>query len=173
MAMNNILIQGNRGAGKTHLVHRIIERYNSRRLAGFFTFKDAEGIVYFRAWDNDKAIEQSPPQIIFRKDEQIVRYGVFEKNGVRAIEHAISYARLMIFDELGRFEQDCELFTNAVRSALVCNTPVLASLKSESNPFLDSLRRRKDCSVHTLTKNNMEEIFASVAQALDSLLYSA
>ena len=171
MVMNNILLEGDRHAGKTYLIGRITKRYDGIRQAGFFTSKDEDGIVYFRAWDNVEADVPQPLQIVFSEHDRIVRYGIFEDDGARAIEHAMKHAGLMIFDELGRFEQDCELFTNAVRSALVCNTPVLASLKSESNPFLDSLRRRKDCLVHTLTKNNREEVFNSVAHTLDSLLY--
>jgi nucleoside-triphosphatase THEP1 len=172
MALNNILLEGDRHSGKTHLIGRIVKRYNGIRQAGFFTFKDKDGIVYFRAWDSAEVDEQNPPQIVYSEHDRIVRYHIFEDYGTRAVEHAIANAELMIFDELGRFEQNCELFTNALRRALVCNAPVLASLKSESNPFLNSLKNRKDCSVYSLTKNNREKVFVSVARALDSRLFS-
>jgi nucleoside-triphosphatase THEP1 len=172
MAMNNILLEGGRHSGKTHLIGRIVKQYDGIRQAGFFTFKDKDGIVYFRAWDSAEADEQNPPQIVYSEHDRIVRYHIFEDYGTRAVDHAMAHAGLMIFDELGRFEQDCELFTSAVRRALACSTPVLASLKSEPNPFLDSLKTRKDCTVYTLTKNNREKVFVSVAHVLESLLFS-
>ena len=170
--MNNILLEGDRQSGKTHLIGRIMKRYDGIRQAGFFTFKDKDGIVYFRAWDSAETEEPHPPQIVYSEHDRIIRYHIFENYGTRAVDHAIAYARLMIFDELGRFEQDCELFTNALRRALASSTPVLSSLKSESNPFLDSLKRRKDCTVYTLTKNNREKVFVSVTGTLDSRLLS-
>jgi nucleoside-triphosphatase THEP1 len=168
--MNNILIQGDRQSGKTHLICRITERYRSVRVAGFATFKDTDGIVYFRAFDSGAAPGQKPDRIIYREDDGIIRSGVFDQEGVRAVNHAMSHAQLIIFDELGRFEQDCETFTHAIGKAFSSATPVLAALKNESNPFLDYLRRRSDSVLHTISVPNRDGVFTSVARHLDALI---
>jgi nucleoside-triphosphatase THEP1 len=169
--MNNILIQGKRHAGKTHLIGRLIDRYYRSRVAGFFTFRADDGIVYFREWDNALYEEKSLERIIYREDDKLVRYSVFEDYGVRAIGHAAESAQLMVFDELGRFEQDCTAFTAAIKNALSGPLPVLAALKSESNHFLDSLLNRSDCTVFSITQNNRERLFTSVSSILDPLLF--
>jgi len=172
MSFSNILLQGDRNTGKTHLIGRIIERYGSRRLAGFFTWKDADGIVYFRAWDNAEPMEHCPAEVIYREDDRIIRHQIFEELGVRSIRHALEYAELMVFDELGRFEKECELFKEAVQRALVYETPVIAALKGEKNPFLDSLRKRRDVSLQTITKDNREELFKRIVLTLDPILFA-
>ena len=171
--VNNVLIQGDRHSGKTHLIGRIIDRYNDSRLSGFFTYRDDDGIVHFRAWDNASSPMQGPDHILFREDDGIVRYRVFEEDGTAAVANAIKNARLMIFDELGRFEQQCRPFTDAIDRALTCSTPVVAALKNESNPFLDALRTRGDCSLYTLYKDNRDELFSTVTQHLDMLIRDA
>jgi nucleoside-triphosphatase THEP1 len=79
----------------------------------------------------------------------------------------------MIFDELGRFEQQCRPFTDAIDRALACSAPVLAVLKNESNPFLDSIRKREDCLLYTLYEGNRDELFFTVAQRLQMLIRDA
>jgi nucleoside-triphosphatase THEP1 len=167
----NILIQGDRNAGKTYLIHRIIKRFgNSKRLAGFYTWKIADGTVRFRTWDNFEHMETGPAEIIYSEDDRTVRQQVFEELGVRSIEHAIERSELMVFDELGRFEASCERFKEAIRKALAHETPLLAALKSETNPFLDSLRGREDISLFSITLSTREEVFGKVADRLDEIL---
>lgn len=171
MHSNNILLQGDRYTGKTYFIRRIIERFgNSMRLAGFFTWKSADHTVRFRAWDNFELMEHGPTEILYREDDQIIRQQVFEELGVRSIEHAMERSELMVFDELGRFEASCEGFKEAIRKALAHETPVFAALKSEINPFLDSLREREDVSLFTITLSTREEVFGKVADRLDEIL---
>lgn len=171
MYSNNILVQGDRNSGKTYLIHRIIKRFsNSKRLAGFFTWKAADGTVRFRAWDNFELMETGTAEIIYREDDRTVRQQVFEELGVRSIEHAMECSKLMVFDELGRFEETCEGFKEAIRKALAHEAPVIAALKSETNPFLDFLREREDVSLFTITLSTREEVFGKVADRLDEIL---
>ena len=115
-------------------------------------------------------METDPAEIIYHEDDRTVRHQVFEELGVRSIEHAMKLSELMVFDELGRFEASCEGFKEAIRKALAHETPVIAALKSETNPFLDSLREREDVSLFTITLAKWEEVFGKVADRLDEIL---
>jgi nucleoside-triphosphatase THEP1 len=115
-------------------------------------------------------MEHGPPEIIYREDDRLIGHQVFEELGVRSIEHAMELSELMVFDELGRFEASCEGFTESIRKALAHETPVVASLKSETNPFLDSLRVRADISLFTITLSTKEQVFGKVLDRLEKIL---
>ena len=172
MSFSNILLQGDRNTGKTYLIRRIIEQYNNTlSMAGFFTEKTDEGIVLFRVWDNFELLDSGPVEIIYREKDRTVRQKVFERLGVWSIERAMEHSELMVFDELGRFEQTCEKFTAAVRSALAHATPVLGALKSEGNVFLESIRRREDVSLFTITTETRERVHREVVDGIEEILH--
>jgi len=79
-----------------------------------------------------------------------VRIEAFTRVGVPAIQRALRAARLVVMDELGRFELKAPLFLEAVTRALDSPVPVVGVLKAESNLFLDGIRARPDVKVVTL-----------------------
>jgi len=79
-----------------------------------------------------------------------VRIEAFTRVGVPAIQRALRAARLVVMDELGRFELETPLFLEAVTRALDSPVPVVGVLKAESNLFLDGIRARPDVKVITL-----------------------
>lgn len=70
--------------------------------------------------------------------------------GVPAIRRALDSSRVVVMDELGRFELGSPAFLAAVGEALASPVPVVGVLKAESNPFLDSIRARPDTVVISL-----------------------
>ncbi len=68
----------------------------------------------------------------------------FERVGVSAVRRAIKDSRVVVMDELGRFELGAPAFLEAVREALDSQVPVIGVLKAESNQFLDAVRARRD-----------------------------
>ena len=164
MEQSNVLIQGYKGAGKTHIVKSVIKKFGGeRRMAGFFTEK-SDAVVWLRAWDNFELMDRGPSEILYDEKDRLVRVSAFEKLGVWAVERSMRCAELMVFDELGRFEQSCSLFTAAVRGALAHPSAVIATLKMEHNPFLDSLRGRHDVKLHTLSPRTRERVYEEVVR---------
>jgi nucleoside-triphosphatase THEP1 len=170
MGQGNVLIQGLRGAGKTHLVKRIIDRFGEDfRTGGFFTVKSGS-VVRFRTWDNYELMDNGPSGILYDESDRIIRTSVFEELGVWAVERSMGGAGLMVFDELGRFELGCNRFTAAVHEALDQPTPLVATLKLERNPFLDSLRNRKDVFLFTIAPLNREQVYEEVVKQVSGAL---
>jgi nucleoside-triphosphatase THEP1 len=170
METSNILIQGLRGAGKTHLVGRIIDRLSGTvRIGGVFTEKIGS-LVHLRVWDNYELMGKGPTEIVYDEEGRVVRTSVFEELGVWAVKRSMASAQLVVFDELGRFEQNCRRFTAAVHEALDQPAPVLSTLKTERNPFLDSLRERNDVLLLTLSPLNRNQVFEEVANEISEAL---
>ena len=171
MLLKNILIKGDRSAGKSHLIGRIIEEYSpGKKLAGFITEKKDSGLVSLRAWDNFEFLDTGDSLTVFDTKDGRVRKDAFETLGVWSIERAQKLADLMIFDELGRFEQDCPGFINAVHEALDHEKPVFAALKNEENPFLKSIVERDDIVLFNLRVENRDRIRTEVISILDGAL---
>ncbi len=171
MMLKNILIKGDRSAGKSHLTGRIIEEYSpGKKLAGFITEKKDSGLVSLRAWDNFELLDTGASMTVFDMKDGRVRKDAFETLGVWSIKRAQKLADLMIFDELGRFEQDCPGFINAVHAALDHEKPVLAALKNEENPFLKSLVERDDILLFNLRVDNRDRTHTEVVSILDGVL---
>jgi nucleoside-triphosphatase len=170
MEQGNLLIQGFRGAGKTHLIQRIVDRFGENyRLGGFFTVK-SDNLVLFRAWDNYELMDGGPSGILYDERDHLVRMSVFEELGVWAVERSMAGAQIMVFDELGRFEQDCSVFTAAVQHALDGPTPLVATMKMERNSFLDSLRKRRDVILFTISPLSREQVFGKVVERVSRSL---
>ncbi|HHY32822.1 MAG TPA: hypothetical protein GX515_07360 [Firmicutes bacterium] len=86
-----------------------------------------------------------------------VHADVFERVGVRAIKRALAAARVVVMDELGRFELRAPAFIKAVMDALDGPVPVVGVLKADSNPFLDAIRARNDTEVVEVTPETRGE----------------
>jgi nucleoside-triphosphatase THEP1 len=167
----NILIQGARHAGKTHLIGRLTDRFGTdHRMAGFFTARGVDGNVDFRAWDNFELRDEGPSDTVFRDDDPRVRHEVFERLGVWAVERALASSDIVVFDELGRFELGCTEFIAAVKRALAHDKPVVAALKMEHNPFLDGIRERSDATLLILEQKNRERIYENAVALLSGML---
>jgi nucleoside-triphosphatase THEP1 len=89
--------------------------------------------------------------------------------GVPAIKRALDSSRVVVMDELGRFERGSPAFLAAVGEALASPVPVVGVLKAESNPFLDSIRARPDTAVIDLDQSAEARFTAALAELLPRL----
>ena len=89
--------------------------------------------------------------------------------GVPAIRRALDCSRVVVMDELGRFELGSPAFLDVVREALASPIPVVGVLKAESNPFLDSIRARPDTAVIDLDQSAEARFAAALAELLPRL----
>jgi len=167
-----MLITGKRDSGKTYLIKRIITNYNNHTIktAGFFTEKTNAGIVTLKVWDNFCLIDNGPTMVLWDEKDKMVRKNVFEELGVWAVSRALEYASLVVMDELGRFEIDCHAFVNTVHKAFDSELALIAAVKDEKNPFIDSLLNRKDILLYKIDSGNRETLFHTVQSELNTIL---
>ncbi|MDO4270595.1 MAG: nucleoside-triphosphatase [Eubacteriales bacterium] len=140
----NILITGARGAGKSTLADWLIGRLG-RPCAGYRTVRDEitpAGPLYRMT---DLLTGESAP--ISRLAGGGIR-GVpetFDGFGAACVRAALgSDAPVLLFDEIGRFEQSSPAFLEAVTAALDSEKTVIAVLKKEEMPHIARFRARRD-----------------------------
>ncbi len=156
MLQNNFFLTGPRHVGKTTVLFAALERFPGP-LGGFRVHRVFEGrrLRAFRMVDlssGDSAVIASA-----RRGGWDVHVDAFEGVGAQAIRHAMACDRLIVMDELGRFELRAPGFRQAVMDALAGPVPVVGVLRVDSNPFLDAIRSREDTTVVEVTEGNREE----------------
>ena len=163
MAGLNLLITGKPGVGKTTLVMNVVQRLRGPlRLAGFTTAEvrdpsgERTGFQILTVEGQQAALARAG----LRSSVHVGRYGVnleaFERLALP--ELARRDVDLMVIDEIGKMECASDRFCRSVEDALDAPVNVLAVLGIASLPFLQSVRRRPDVELLTLTERNRDAL---------------
>ncbi|MEA4966055.1 MAG: nucleoside-triphosphatase [Oscillospiraceae bacterium] len=159
----HILLCGERGAGKSTLIRRLLEE-NTRPVSGFLTKRlppDETGFhpIYIhpagmaapdcsarnRIGDCNTVVHNVSPE-------------VFNTLGVAYLR--ARPGSILVMDELGFMEAGAEAFVRAVFRALDGDIPVLAAVKARFDvPFLNQVRAHPNADVFTVTEENRESLF--------------
>ena len=165
----HILICGERGAGKSTLIKRMLCA-SSRPVYGFVTKMRPAGpdgfhpVYLHPAGQPAEERTYGPENCIGVCDSRTHRpnLDVFNGPGVRYIRSARPDG-LLIMDELGFFEAQADAFTAAVLAALAGDIPVIAAVKSRTDvPFLNAVRAAPKAEVFHITPENRDELFRSL-----------
>ena len=158
----HILICGERGAGKSTLIERLLQA-TARPRFGFVTKMEPAGPDGFRPVYIHPA-GQPPAERVYGPgncvgvcDSRTHRPDpkVFDTLGVRYIE-AAQPGGILIMDELGFFEAQAEDFTAAVKSR-------------RDIPFLNAVRAAPLAEVFFLTQENREALYRQLLPRMKSL----
>ncbi len=165
----HILICGERGAGKSTLIQRLLE-VCPLPLYGFVTKMRPAGPDGFHPIYIHPA-GQPPAEWVYR-DENCIgvcdsrthrpNLQVFNTLGVRYVRAARPDG-ILIMDELGFFEAEANEFTAAVLEALLGDVPVIAAVKSRTDvPFLNAVRAQPRAEVFFVTPENRNELYETL-----------
>jgi nucleoside-triphosphatase len=167
----NILITGVPGVGKTTVMEKLAGVLD--RPAGFVTaeIRGRGGRTGFliRTFDGGEAV-------LARKAKsagpRVGPYKVFldglDSIGVRSIDVGISEARVILIDEIGKMEAKSSAFKCAVERALESDIDVVATLGVSAEPFLMSIRERRDVVLVEVTRSNRDGLPARLVAMLES-----
>jgi len=168
--VKNLLLTGAPRVGKTTLVMKVLDR-GIPLAGGFHTeeIRERGRRVGFKV----KAVggaEAVMAHVNSRSRYRVGKYGVevaaFEDVGVRSIETALERDGIILMDEIGRMELYSEKFKDAVKRALDSPNRVFGVIQRKHNPFLDSIRRRDDTEVVTVTTSNRDTILPELLRKL-------
>lgn len=178
--MDNLLLSGRPGIGKTTVVRRLVSRI-SVPAGGFYSdeIRSRAGRIGFRVVDLEgptgllahidrrriQTVGSSPPP---RVGKYYVDVPGFESIGVRALRTALSTKDLIVVDEIGRMELYSRRFRAEVLAALDSPKPLVAVIQQRSDPFLDSIRVRPDVRLWTVTPTNRDRLPGELAALLSS-----
>ena len=189
--MNNMFIEGPVQTGKSTTIRKVLnERFGPdlKGVAGFTSQRitDADGhLLAFRLAPAEAklSIAADPDGLdnIFKRftqDGPVIDLDVFETTGVAYLEDALAKAKagqasLVLLDEIGGHEMNCETFCTRLYELLDSDIPCVGVVKSPDNtkrmdPTL--LQRNEELHAHLTVTTGLETFEPLFRQFLDSIL---
>jgi len=172
--VNNILITGKPGVGKTTLIIKLIEELDLNA-GGFYTQEMRLGgrRVGFKIITLDGK-ESILAHIDIKSPYRVSKYGVnlegLEKVGVESIWRALENNKIIVIDEIGKMELFSPRFKEAINSALNSDKITIATILLAPNPYTDKIKRRQDVKLFYLTQENREKVKEEIKDILQQLL---
>ena len=173
----NLLISGRPGVGKTTLIQRTLEQLPGVEVGGFYTSEITQNGV--RAGFSIKDFKGKEGLLAHVRlngsNNRVGKYGVnvkdIDKIAVSAIRGALGKSDVLVIDEIGKMELCSRAFRRAVIQALDSDTPVLGTLQTSGDPFLERIRARPDLQIMAMTERNRDglrrELLEEVGRMVD------
>jgi nucleoside-triphosphatase len=161
-ARRHLLITGTPGVGKTTVLRRLGERIGTAKLGGFYTEEiRARGVRQgFRLVTFDGA-ERVIAHVDFPKTLHVGKYGV-DVTALDAMAEVVFAPRpdvsLYLVDEIGKMECLSRRFVTAMRRLLDGRQCVVATIAQHGDGFIAEVKRRPDCELWTVTRENRDAL---------------
>ena len=161
------LIVGDRGVGKSTLIHRVLNELN-RPVSGFETKKEEQLEDPLRGcpiyiYDAGQPHVQTPENLIgYHKERDIPAItAAFDRYAPRLLELVPKNA-VVELDEIGFLEAKSDAFCQAVLHLLEGKNPVIAAVKNREHPFLDAVRSHPNARCFYITVENRDTLYEEV-----------
>jgi nucleoside-triphosphatase len=170
----NLFIAGTPGVGKTTLL-REVTLSKRERIGGFYTEHMMAGRIrrgfVMRTFDGQERVLAAKGM---KSSHQLGKYGVdinaLENVGIPALRLALEAKDVIVVDEIGSMEMMSERFRQTLLECLTSTKPVLATIRSASQPFSDQVKKFSDTQTVVLTKANYNQVKLQVRKWLDAHL---
>lgn len=167
----HILICGDKGAGKTTLIKRVMAEtslpvFGYRTAVGSIDDDGIKSIHMYPVADSD-----SKGTIIGHTNNRVldVRYETFDDLGVSLISEDVDDG-ILIMDEIGHMEIGSDHFCNEVLRAFDGDDYILASIKSRDQgyKYLRAIKNHPSVKLFEITEGNRETVYADVKEIVRS-----
>lgn len=171
----NILVTGKPGCGKSTLVHKLRERLKGRNISGFITPEIKRGgkRYGFKIIDLLSNQEEIMASVDVQSQNRVSKYYVAVEaidRIMNKLEKSFEEAEVFIIDEIGKMELYSERFKKVIKKFLDSSKPVVATITLARDPFIDEIKRRADCKMFYLEKNNGESTLNKIEAVLNRFL---
>lgn len=161
------LIIGDRGVGKSTLIHRVLKELN-RPLFGFETKKEEQPedpirgcpiYIYSAGTPHNQTSENL---IGYHRDTDFSSFtAAFDRYAPKLMTNVPDNA-LIEMDEIGFLEAGSEAFRKAVMHLLDGDNPVIAAVKNRDIPFLNQVRTHPKVRCFYITPENRDSLYEEV-----------
>ena len=181
MTIKNLFISGTPGVGKTTLIKESIIPFRDR-VMGFLTEESQKGaarhsfLLKRLSSPSTPAVEGIFASKDFKNLPRVGKYGVdlhvLETIGLPSMEEALHTPnRLLVIDEIGSMEILSTVFREKLFMCLqTARLPVLATIRHQSQPFTDHIKRLENSKLIHLTRNNRTDVKTRVRQWMNEKL---
>jgi nucleoside-triphosphatase len=169
--MNNILLVGEPGVGKTTLILNLAEAISYHNIAGFYTkeIREHGQRVGFRVatFSGQSGILS---HIKFTTGPIVGKYRVdlpqFEKIAVRELEMDLSEASIILIDERGKMKGFAERCKEILPRCFASENTMIATVMSRPHPYVDRLKARADVRIIKVTRENRNKLASYIKEKI-------
>ena len=161
--MNNFLLEGVPGIGKTTLLYKIALKISHLCIGGFYTREIRENMqrVGFRI-DTFSGQSGILSHLNINNGPRVGKYGVdvtsFETIGVTELIRALVESGVILVDEIGKMELYSNQFKEIILRCFDSEKILIATIMSRSHPFVDRLKNRSDVKMTEITLQNRDKL---------------
>lgn len=158
----NLFITGKPGSGKTTLIKEVC-RDKSSRFGGFFTEELREGNsrsgFVIRTIDGKHGIfAKKGMKSKYKLDKYGLDLNMLHDIGIQSINNAIEEDKIIVIDEIGSMEIMSEEFRKILIECLNSQNKILATIRHNSQPFTDKIKKMENASLLYLSRQNYPEV---------------
>lgn len=154
----NLFIAGKPGCGKTTLIKEVCLPAGGR-VGGFYTEEMKSGPerrgFLLKTFDGKEGVLAMKGM---KSPVKLNKYGidlnVLEEIGVVSLLAALRDKEIIVIDEIGSMEIVSDIFRKTLFVCLSSNKKVLATIRYNSQPFTDEVKRMGDTSLLCLSREN-------------------
>lgn len=171
--MKNIFLTGDVGIGKTTVLRKVINRtdgYYGGYLGSSVSDDRFKHISINSLMNLSRKYDLAKIDFIKQRPVYINRE-IFDENLSDEIMESLEKRDILVFDELGRFEEESEEFKSAVHKALDSEKLVLGVLKKHDGDFVNSVKNREDVMVVEVTEENRDNLYLKLLDRISELGY--
>jgi nucleoside-triphosphatase len=168
--MNNVLITGRPGVGKTTLIRQLVSELQARNPAGFYTEEIREsGIRKGFEWVDLRGRRGVLAHVGIESRYRVGKYGVdvagFEAY-LASLDLAAEESGAIIIDEIGKMECLSSEFRSLLLRLLDSDRLLIATIALRGTGFIETVKSRKDVKLFHLDQDNRSVLAETILQYL-------
>ena len=172
--MNNTLLEGKPGIGKTTLLRTIADQITVRGIGGFYTQEIREKGHRVGFWiETFTGQSRILAHVDYTTGPRVRKYRVdvaaFEEIGVNGLKRALIESNVILIDEIGKMELFSRPFWDIMLRCLDSVKPVIATVMAHPHPFVDRLKARSDVQLVTVTLENRDKLALKLIHEINGL----
>jgi nucleoside-triphosphatase len=172
--VDNLLVTGLPGVGKTTLIISLLPYLSVYRPAGFFTREIREGGIR----KGFELVSLTGGSLVLAHTgiagrERVGKYGVDTEGFRRYIEQlkgTLTGHGLIIFDEIGKMEVLSAEFRELVADVLDGKIPLLATIARKGDRFIEGIKGRPDVRLVEITRTNREGMAGELLPVIRAMM---